>query len=198
MNVQYQEIDKARLAALVTECKAKKDFSDDELGKVVSYLCQIMLTASNYCMYTEDWQLEMVGNASLAVFRAMASEACRTENPDKLFNYIYTTISNSFKRTIAKLKLLPVQMPQEEGDAKAPDSDHNGLKPYYLRNKSRITRGILKRNADDVVKVASRMKVKLLKDVVEKATKNFFNSFEPDDIDALISMARKSREAALC
>lgn len=191
MVMKYEEIDKARFAQLIREAKAKNDFSSDELGNIVSYLCRIMLTASNYHRYTEDWQLEMLGQAALVAFKAMATTA-ELDNENRLFNYIYTAIDNSFKKSISKLnsQLVPDQTEESKPDA-------NGLKPFYIRNKQRMTRGLLNRNGREVVSVASRMKVRLLEDVLNKAARIFSDTLNVDKIDELIAMARSTREA-LC
>lgn len=191
MVMKYEEIDKARFAQLIREAKAKNDFSSDELGNIVSYLCRIMLTASNYNRYTEDWQLEMLGQAALVAFKAMATTA-ELDNENRLFNYIYTAIDNSFKKSISKLnsQLVPDNTEESKTDA-------NGLKPFYIRNKQRMTRGLLNRNGREVVSVASRMKVRLLEDVLNKAARIFSDTLNVDKIDELIAMARSTREA-LC
>ena len=191
MNMKYEEIDKARFAQLIREARAKNDFSSDELGNIVSYLCRIKLTAANYHRYTEDWQLEMMGQAALVVFKAMATTA-ELDDDNKLFNYIYTVIENSFKKSITKLnnQLVPESTEESQPDA-------NGLKPFYIRNKQRMTRGLLNKNGREVVSVASRMKVKLLEDVLNKAARIFSNTLKIDEIDKLIAMARSTREA-LC
>ena len=191
MCMKYEEIDKARFAQLIREAKAKNDFSSDELGNIVSYLCRIMLTASNYHRYTEDWQLEMLGQGALVAFKAMATTA-ELDNDNRLFNYIYTAIDNSFKKSITKLNN---QLGPDQTEESKPDD--NGLKPFYLRNKQRITRGLLNRNGREVVSVASRMKVRLLEDVLNKAARIFSDTLNVDKIDELIAMARSTREA-LC
>lgn len=192
MNMKYEKIDKARLLQLVKEARAKNNFSSVELGNIVSYQCRIMLTASNYHRYTEDWQLEMLGAAALAAFKAMAT-TMSLENEQKAFNYLYTTIDNSFKHTIVKLngQLVPEDQQFAEGEAPC-----DTLKPFYLRNKRRIVKGVLEANKDEVVSAASTMKVKLLKDVLEKATRIFTRTLKLDELDRLIQMARNTREAA--
>lgn len=191
MCMKYEEIDKARLAQLIREARERNDFSSDELGDIVSYLCRIMLTASCYHRYTEDWQLEMLGQAALVAFKAMATTA-ELDNENRLFNYIYTAIDNSFKKSISKLNNQLV--PEIQEDSKP---DDNGLKPFYIRNKQRMTRGLLNRNGREVVSVASRMKVRLLKDVLNKAARIFSSTLKLDEIDRLLAMARSAREA-LC
>ena len=191
MGMKYEEIDKARLAQLIREARAKNDFSSGELGDIVAYLCRIMLTASNYHRYTEDWQLEMLGQAAFVAFKAMATTA-ELDNDVRLFNYIYTAIDNSFKKTLKKLN--GELVPDNSEDAKP---DANGLRPFYLRNKSRIVKGCLRRNGRDVVSVASHMKVRLLEDVLNKTARIFSNTLKIDEIDKLIAMARSTREA-LC
>lgn len=191
MGMKYEEIDKARLAQLIREARAKNDFSSGELGDIVAYLCRIMLTASNYHRYTEDWQLEMLGQAAFVAFKAMATTA-ELDNDVRLFNYIYTAIDNSFKKTLKKLngELVPDNSEDAQPDA-------NGLRPFYLRNKSRIVKGCLRRNGREVVSVASHMKVRLLEDVLNKTARIFSNTLKIDEIDKLIAMARSTREA-LC
>ena len=191
MGMKYEEIDKARLAQLIREARAKNDFSSDELGDIVTYLCRIMLTASNYHRYTEDWQLEMLGQASFVAFKAMATTA-DLDNETRLFNYIYTAIDNSFKRTLKKLN--GELVPDNSEDAKP---DANGLKPFYLRNKRRIVKGCLRQNGREVVSVASRMKVRLLEDVLNKAARIFSSTLNVDEIEKLLTMARSQKEA-LC
>lgn len=191
MGMKYEEIDKARLAQLIREARAKNDFSSGELGDIVAYLCRIMLTASNYHRYTEDWKLEMLGQAAFVAFKAMATTA-ELDNDIRLFNYIYTAIDNSFKKTLKKLngELVPDNSEDAQPDA-------NGLRPFYLRNKSRIVKGCLRRNGREVVSVASHMKVRLLEDVLNKTARIFSNTLKIDEIDKLIAMARSTREA-LC
>ena len=192
MNMKYEKIDKARLLQLVKEARAKNNFSSVELGNIVSYQCRIMLTASNYHRYTEDWQLEMLGAAALAAFKAMAT-TMSLENEQKAFNYLYTTIDNSFKHTITKLKgeIVPEDQQFKEGEAPC-----DSLTPYYIRNKRRLVKGVLVENKDQVVSAASTMKVKLLKDVLAKATRIFTRTLKLDELDRLIQMARNTREAA--
>lgn len=191
MVMKYEEINKARFAQLIREARAKNDFSSDELGDIVSYLCRIMLTASNYHRYTEDWQLEMLGQAALVAFKAMATTA-DLENETRLFNYIYTSIDNSFKKTLKKLngELVPDNTEDAQPDA-------NGLRPFYIRNKRRIVKGCLSENGREVVSVASKMKVRLLEDVLNKAARIFSSTLKIDEIDRLLAMARSTREA-LC
>ena len=191
MCMKYEEIDKARLAQLIREARERNDFSSDELGNIVSYLCRIMLTASCYNRYTEDWQLEMLGQAALVAFKAMATTA-ELDNENRLFNYIYTAIDNSFKSTIKKLngELVPDNSEEARPDA-------NGLKPFYLRNKRRLVKGCLNENGREVVSVASRMKVRLLEDVLDNAARVFSSTLKIDEIERLIAMARSTREA-LC
>lgn len=191
MDMKYEKIDKARLLQLVKEARAKNDFSSVELGNIVSYQCRIMLTASNYHRYTEDWQLEMLGAAALDAFKAMAT-TMSLENERKAFNYLYTTIDNSFKHTIKKLNNIPIPEDCQFAEGESPCDT---LMPFYLRNKRRLVRGVLEANKDEVVSAASKMKVKLLKDVLEKATRIFTRTLKIDEIDKLIQMARSTREA---
>ena len=192
MCMKYEKIDKARLMQLIMDARAKNDFSSAELGNIVSYQCRIMLTAENYRRYTEDWQLEMLGAAALAAYKAMAT-TIKLDSEQGVFNYLYTTIDNSFKHTIQKLngQLVPEDMQFKDGETPC-----DTLMPFYLRNKRRLVRGVLAANKDDVVTAASTMKVRLLKDVLEKATRIFTRTLKLDELDRLIEMAKRTREAA--
>lgn len=189
---QYETIDKKRIVQLIREARLKNNFSNVELGNFVSYLCNIRLTAWNYKRYTEDWKLEMLGNAALAAYKAMAG-TLDLQDETRAFNYIFTTIDNAFKRTIDKMHNLPVPEDNQFAEGEAPCDT---LMPYYLRNKRRMVKGVLLENKDQVVSAASTMKVKLLKDVLAKATRIFTRTLKIDELEQLIQMARRTREAA--
>lgn len=183
MNIE--RIDVSRLKTLIDEANKDNDFSNSELGEYVSVICQKVLARDCFSGYTEDWKMEMFGEACLAVYKSMST--ANTES-DSLFNYLYTCAINSCKKTIQKLQDIPT--PIDEAMCSSGE-------PFYVRNKRRITKGLLKKNEEVIVEAAKTKKRPLLKNVIGRAARAFAETLKNNQLKELLEIARKNREA-LC
>lgn len=188
MKMMTDSIDETRFNELIAEAQRSDDCSSAELGEMVSELCKRVLVRDNFVGYSEDWQMEMFGEATLAVFKAI-SRTTRTD-AGTTFNYLYTVVVNSFKKSILRLKRLPLPMEIDENCGQVTD-------PFYMRNRRRIVRGILDRNEDEIISAAQTRKEPLLRNVIGRAARAFELTLKPKQIDELLQIARKNREA-LC
>ena len=69
--------------------------------------------------------------------------------------------------------------------------------PFYVRNKRRITKGLLKKNEEVIVEAAKTKKRPLLKNVIGRAARAFAETLKNNQLKELLEIARKNREA-LC
>ena len=193
MGMRYDIIDKGRLNEIVRTARLSGDISSDELGKMVSNLCKIVMITplkdgKTFHMYTEDWQLEMFANASFAAIKAVKN----IDMKDNAFNYLYTVIVNSYKNTLNYLYGLPVEM--ELGPLDFANVKNESV---YVKEKRRLMRGIFAANEKKAMEAAISERKPRVQKVVKLAVKNFVNRLSGRKLEQLIRMARKTREA-LC
>lgn len=181
--MEYQKIDQNRLRAQVEVAVKTGNFRNAELGQYVSDICKKVLSQKCYVGYTEDWKMEMFGEACLAVYKAM--ETAKTEK-DSLFNYLYTSAHNSCKKTLQKLQNVHIQLDE---------TNKATLDPFYIRNKARLARGLIKKNEDKILEAAQTKKMPLLKNVVGRAARVFAESLKKNQLTDLLKIAKKNREA---
>lgn len=183
--MKYRKIDPERLRVLIENAREKEDFSSPELGEFVSDLCKIVLRSGNFRGYTEDWQLDMFGNACLAVFSGM-----RTAEPGKgknLFNYFYTIAANACKRSLKRFTRDSVAFDEEYSQTKA-------VEPFYIRNRRRMLRGLVEANERKVVSLARARKMVRLEKVVGQAVGCALEHLEQKQIDGLLKISKRNRE----
>jgi len=193
--MMYEAIDKRKVVELVRAAKVSGDLSSDELGNLVSNMCKIVMSVPlkdghSFNGYSEDWQLEMYGNATLAVYRSIPNIDLEKD----VFNYIYQVITNSYKKTLAKLYRLPVPI----DDCITNNSFCDGSdRLEAAKERRRTMKGFFALNEKRVFEAGSSCKRVLLQTVLRNAVNHFVKSLSVSKMDKLIRMARKNREA-LC
>lgn len=190
--MKYEKVDQERLKELFVAAKARGDFSDNDLGECVKNIVRIVLSAESLAGYTEDWQLEMFGNACYAIFKGMNS--ADGSDGRKLFNYFYTAARNSCKKTLNRLKRNDMAMGAYEEAVTEKDTV-----PFYLRNRRRLLRGVFERGAPEVFRL-SRLTRKerqpMLARIVNRAVSAVSERFDGDRISELLERAKQVREAS--
>lgn len=182
--MDYQLIDPVRLKVLIVWARQHSNFTSAELGDYVSNIVKIVLNGESFRCYTEDWQLEMFANASLALMNSLQTADLEREN---LFNYFYTVATNSCKHTLVKLKkdnLLPLNEESEEAS-----------NPVMLKQKRKATRGLVEHNEREVIKYVRFKKMVLLQNAVGRAVAVALESMSCNDVNKLLTIARRNREA---
>lgn len=191
--MKYEDVDKARLSELVKAAKESGDKSSEELGRMVSNMCRIVLSVpmkdgKSFNSYSDDLKLEMMGNAVLAVYSTV-------ENIDlskDVFNYLYTVIVNSYKRTLKKFYRQPVSIDDEIINDRC-EGDTNEI----ARENKLTMKGLFEMNESRVFMAGMSCKRVLLQTVLKNAVNHFIKGLSAKKIDRIIRMARKNREA-LC
>ena len=182
-----QRLDETRLAELVKDAQQRRDFSSSELGGMIDHICRVALNLEAYRKWDECIQMELYGNGALAAINAIAKTA-QPENKS-LFDYLYTTVINSYRATLKKMFRNPLSV----------DNDFletlSTAEPAYVREKRRLAKGIIDRHRDEILEAAVSRKQALLKNVVNRAAKAFAELLTMKQVNELIRLARKAREA---
>lgn len=189
--MKYEKVNPERLKELFNAARERGDFSDNALGECVKNIVRIVLSAESLAGYTEDWQLEMFGNACYAVYRGM--KTADGSDGRKLFNYFYTTARNSCKNTLGKLKRNDMAMGAYEDIV-----TETALEPFHLRNKSRLLRGVFERGAPEAFKAARltrKERQPMLERIVNRAVSSVSEGFDEERISKLLERARTIRGA---
>ena len=182
-----QRLDETRLAELVKDAQGRKDFSSPELGSMIDHICRVVLNGPDFVGYDECLQMEMYGNGAYDAVKALATTA-DVENK-KLFSYLYTTVTNAYKHTLKKFYSQPLAV--DDGFLES----RTDIEPYYIRNRRRLARGIIERNKSEIIGAACARKMPLLKNVINRASKAFAEMLTKSQMNELIRLARKAREA---
>lgn len=201
MGKMYTVIDRSRLLALVTVARKTGNNHSEELGTLLYDLCMKVMNTQfgelSFSGYSEDWKAEMVGNAMIALFNAIGNSA-RLDSGDALFNYMFTIVRNSYRRTLDRLYNKPEVAAFEHGgdrDMVETVSDAERFNCFYVKNKRRMMRGLLDKNRERIIEAARTRKKALLKNVIRSAVKNFVGVFTRSQLKELLKIARKNREA---
>lgn len=182
--MKYRKIDPERLRELVGDARERRDFSDPELGRFVSDLCKIVLSSGCFRGYTEDWQLDMFGDACLAVFSAMGT----ADTGRNLFSYFYTVAANACKRSLKRRVRDTVPLDDY--------SQAREVEPFCLRNRRRLLRGLVEANERKVVPLARMRKMARLERAVGRAVERALAKADGRRISALVEISRRNREKA--
>lgn len=175
---------------LIKDSVERNDYSSERLGDFVSALVKAVLDTGNFCNYTEDWKVEMFGEACLQIYDGM--KGCDLSDTKRAYNYLYTTARNRIVKVITKLKN------EMNGECEILDDSENTLQPFYVRNKRTMMKGLLDRKKAEIVQAASSRKQMMLHNAVGKAVNAVMDGIDSVRIIELIKMSRKVREAALC
>lgn len=188
-NMKYEKINLERLKELFNAAQERGDFSDNALGKCVDNIVRIVLSAESLVGYTEDWKLEMFGNACYAVYRGMRT--ADGSDGKKLFNYFYTIARNSCKNTLGKLKRDDMAMGSYDEIVTKRD-----IEPFHVRNKNRLLKGVFERGAPEAFRCARltrKERQPRLARIVNRAVAAVSEGFEEDRITELLERARTIR-----
>lgn len=186
----FTEEQMRKYCRIIKDSVERNDYSSMELGAFVSSLVKAVLDSGNFVGYTEDWKLEMFGEACLKVFEGMKD--VDLSQCDRAYNYLYTIACNRVKKVVTRLK--------KELSSECPIFDESSevLQPFYLRNKRRMVSGLLEKKKSEIVSAASQRKQMLLKNAVGKALHAVASGMNVGKISELIQLSRQGREAALC
>lgn len=182
--MRYRKIDPERLRELVASARARGDCSDPELGAFVSDLCKIVLSSGCFRGYTEDWQLDMFGDACLAVFSAMET----ADTGRNLFSYFYTVAANACKRSLKRRVRDTVPL-DDRSQARA-------VEPFCLKDRRRLLRGLVEVNERKVVPLARMRKMAKLERAVGRAVERALAEADGERIAGLVGISRRNREKA--
>lgn len=182
-----ERLDEQRLAFLVNDAQQRQDFSNPELGSMIDHICRTVLNMPDYRKWDECVQMEMYGSGALAAIKAISKNADSTNV--SLFDYLYTTVKNEYGHVLEKMFRAPVTM------------DSNALEtmpvfePTYIRERRRRAKGLLEKNKEKILEAAISRKQTLLRNVINRASRAFAEMLDQSQLEELIGLARKAREA---
>ena len=182
-----ERLDEERLALLVKEAKQRQDFSNHELGAMIDHICRVALSLQEFRKWDECIQMEMYGNGALCAINAISKNA----QPDNkgLFDYLYTVVINSYRRTLRCISREPLSVDNIVLDNVIP------VEPAYIREKKRLAKGLIDKNREKIFEAATSRKQALLKNVINRASRAFAELLNASQLKELIALARKAREA---
>ena len=177
----------AKNARAVGNCRSK------QLGDVV---LSVVHKAMNYRAdadhdflgYSEDLKLDMIGNATFAVYNAIMTTADFSD-ASRLFNYAYTTALNSIRATLSQFYRNMYTVSLNEGVIPRTE---------IARRMVVDMRGLVRRNEAMVNRVAQTRKIVRLRKVIRLAVDDFIRHMNRRKLKQLINHARKIREGATC
>ena len=131
--MEFEKKERTMLARLIKEAVKDGDYSSQELGALVKRLLNLLTKDRRFVKYTDDWKAEMFSNACWDIYSSLGNIDCSDDR--RVFNYVYTTALNAFRRTIRQLNFdneMHLELLEESGKT---------IEPFYLRNKRRLLKG---------------------------------------------------------
>lgn len=176
------EIDSARLLILVKKAQKANDLRDNELGTIISSICKLVMSYPCFIGYSDDWKIEMFGDATLSIFNAI--NHADVSNERKLFNFIFTIARNSCRHTLKHLKNLPTPIKNEWVDV-------NGN--FCLKNKRQEYSGMFVAKEKELLEKAQYRKPVMLKNIINMTRETFFKNLGKEKLLKLRSLAKLNR-----
>ena len=193
MPKEYEKVDNRKLTELIRKAVESGDYSDPQLGYYVSSIAEIVLKSPNYVGYTDDWKLEAYSEACYDMFMAMPK--VELDDPNKVFNYMYTTASNRIGHVMEDFN------EKLEGDLNIKEENKGVLEPFYVRNRKRLlkekrksTRGMFEATKEIVIANVKKSALADIKGVIGRACRSFSEGLSTRRLQQLIKLSRKGKE----
>ncbi len=175
------DIDTERFAKLVKAARESGDKSSRELGRCVATIARKAVNSDNFRNYTEDWKLDMFGDACYAMLRGVDSS--KGEDGRRLFNYFYTAAFNACKRTVKRMKRV------SDIHAEAVLMGLGTEEPLIDAKRKALRGRVLDIGAEDALREAHRRRPRL-PGIVEKSVRRALARLDAERIGKIKQQAR--------
>jgi len=158
--MEFEKNERTMFARLIKKAVESGDYSSIELGECVKRLLNLLTKDRCFVRYTDDWKAEMFSTACVDVYTSMKNIDCSDDR--KVFNYLYTTALNAFKRTVRQLNFdneMHLELMEESGKT---------IEPFYLRNKRRLLKGHFEKAQVEIIASVQSRKMPRISRVVNR------------------------------
>ena len=89
-----QRLDESRLAELVKDAQARRDFSSPELGRMIDHICKKVLFMEDFRKFDDCIKMELYSNGAFDVIKSIERNA--DAGNGSLFDYFYTIVIHAY------------------------------------------------------------------------------------------------------